>query len=90
VARQCVEVIDVYWSAGYVAGVSVPIGRAYLDMHPREHKYKHAAQFTVCDGVEGVQRPEGALVTNLPSEGPMEFGQVVTHGSHTVPALSTA
>jgi len=73
-----VEVIDVYWSAGYVAGVSVPIGRAYLDMHPREHKYKHAAQFTVCDGVEGVQRPEGALVTNLPSEGPMEFGQVVT------------
>jgi hypothetical protein len=41
----------------------------YLDMHPRAHKYKHAAQFTVCDGVEGVQRPDGALVTNLPRGG---------------------
>lgn len=40
-------------------------GRFYLDMHPREHKYKHAAQFTVKPGVRGVQLPESALVCNF-------------------------
>jgi thimet oligopeptidase len=60
------------------------IGRIYLDMHPREGKYKHAAQFTVRDGIAGVQLPEGALVCNLPdpktSSGPalMEHDDVVT------------
>jgi thimet oligopeptidase len=60
------------------------LGRIYLDMHPREGKYKHAAQFTVQSGVRGKQLPEGALVCNLPdpskSEGPalMEHGDVVT------------
>ncbi len=42
------------------------LGRIYLDMHPREGKYKHAAQFTKKSGVEGVQLPEGVLVCNLP------------------------
>jgi thimet oligopeptidase len=42
------------------------LGRIYLDMHPREGKYKHAAQFTVRDGVTGVQLPEGALICNFP------------------------
>lgn len=42
-------------------------GRIYLDMHPREGKYKHAAQFTLVSGIEGRQIPEGVLVCNFPS-----------------------
>ncbi|MGE0396137.1 MAG: M3 family metallopeptidase [Kofleriaceae bacterium] len=42
------------------------LGRIYLDMHPREGKYKHAAQFPLLDGVRGVQLPEGVLVCNFP------------------------
>ncbi|RYG63247.1 peptidase M3, partial [bacterium] len=42
------------------------LGRIYLDMHPREGKYKHAAQFPLVDGVRGVQLPEGVLVCNFP------------------------
>ncbi len=53
------------------------IGRIYLDLHPREGKFKHAAQFTVTSGVRGVQLPEGALVCNLPT-GLMEHSDVVT------------
>jgi thimet oligopeptidase len=58
------------------------LGRIYLDMHPREGKYKHAAQFPLKDGVRGVQLPEGVLVCNFadPAEGPalMEHDDVVT------------
>ena len=43
------------------------LGRIYLDMHPREGKYKHAAQFTIKDGVADRQLPEGALVCNFPN-----------------------
>jgi len=43
------------------------LGRIYLDMHPRDGKYKHAAQFPLKDGVRGVQLPEGVLVCNFPS-----------------------
>nr|MBA3458011.1 peptidase M3 [Deltaproteobacteria bacterium] len=42
------------------------LGRIFLDMHPRENKYKHAAQFPIVSGVVGVQLPEGALVCNFP------------------------
>ena len=42
------------------------LGRIYLDMHPREGKYKHAAQFPLKDGVRDVQLPEGVLVCNFP------------------------
>jgi Zn-dependent oligopeptidase len=41
------------------------LGRIYLDMHPRDGKYKHAAQFPLKDGVRDVQLPEGVLVCNF-------------------------
>jgi thimet oligopeptidase len=53
------------------------LGRIYLDLHPRDGKYKHAAQFTVADGLAGRQLAEGALVCNF-SRGLMEHDHVVT------------
>lgn len=53
------------------------IGRIYLDLQPREGKFKHAAQFTLVSGVDGVQLPEGVLVCNF-SRGLMEHDEVVT------------
>ncbi|NYJ74060.1 M3 family metallopeptidase [Allobranchiibius huperziae] len=53
------------------------IGRIYLDLHPREGKYKHAAQFTLVEGVRGRQLPEGVLVCNF-SRGLMEHSEVTT------------
>jgi thimet oligopeptidase len=55
----------------------VRAGRIYLDLHPREGKYKHAAQFTLADGLAGRQLAEGVLVCNL-SRGLMEHDHVVT------------
>lgn len=49
-------------------------GRFYLDMHPRENKYNHAAQFGVRNGVAGVQVPEAALVCNFPGGDPGDPG----------------
>jgi len=59
------------------------VGRFYLDMHPREGKYNHAAEFTVRNGIEGKQIPEATLVCNLPGADPndpglMEYDDVVT------------
>lgn len=58
------------------------IGRFYLDMHPREGKYKHAAAFSIQDGVRGVQLPVYALVCNFPggdgTTGLMEHSDVET------------
>ncbi len=59
------------------------IGRFYLDMHPREGKYKHAAQFGIQSGIKGVQLPIAALVCNFPGgENPnelMEHSDVETY-----------
>ncbi len=60
-----------------------PIGRFYLDMHPRAGKYSHAAQFPLLDGVRGKQLAETALVCNFPAPsaadpGLMEIGDVAT------------
>ena len=41
-------------------------GRFYLDMHPRENKYKHAAEFDIRSGLAGREIPEAALVCNFP------------------------
>ncbi len=57
--------------------VSARIGRIYLDLHPRAGKFKHAAQFTLVDGLAGRQLPEGALVCNF-ARGLMEHDHVVT------------
>jgi thimet oligopeptidase len=42
-------------------------GRFYLDMHPRDGKYSHAAQFPLVTGIEGRQVPEAVLVCNFPA-----------------------
>jgi thimet oligopeptidase len=52
------------------------LGRIHLDLHPRENKFNHAAQFTLTTGVSGRQPPEGVLVCNFP-RGLMEHGDVV-------------
>ena len=52
-------------------------GRIYLDLHPRDNKFKHAAQFDLVAGVTDRQLPEGVLVCNF-SRGLMEHGDVVT------------
>ena len=53
------------------------LGRIYLDLHPREGKFKHAAQFDLVGGLAGRQAPEGVLVCNFP-RGLMEHQHVVT------------
>jgi thimet oligopeptidase len=52
-------------------------GRIYLDLHPRDGKFKHAAQFDLVGGIAGRQLPEGVLVCNF-SRGLMEHQHVVT------------
>ena len=58
------------------------IGRFFLDLFPRDGKYKHAAQFTLASGVRGGALPEGALVCNFPrpSGEPalLDHGELVT------------
>jgi thimet oligopeptidase len=50
-------------------------GRFYLDMYPREGKYRHAAMFPIVDGVRrsaatgGRTLPEACLVCNFPRPG---------------------
>ncbi len=65
------------WDGGKLAG------RFYLDMHPRDGKYNHAAQFDVRTGIEGRQIPEATLVCNFPGGDPgdpglMEYSDVTT------------
>ena len=44
------------------------LGYFYLDMHPREGKYKHAAHFGIKTGVLNKQLPVSALICNFPGE----------------------
>ncbi len=60
-----------------------PIGRFYLDMHPRPGKYSHAEMVPVLDGIRGKQLPEAILVCNFPAPtatdaGLMDYGDVQT------------
>ncbi|MDX2012209.1 MAG: M3 family metallopeptidase [Myxococcaceae bacterium] len=45
------------------------LGRLHLDMHPRDNKYKHAAQFGLSVGRLGKELPEAVLVCNFPRPG---------------------
>jgi len=90
--HEDVEVYDV------LEGDSV-LGRIYLDMFPRDNKYKHYAQFTLANGKQGRMLPEGVLVCNFPRPGAEpalmphsdvktffhEFGHLLHHvlGGHT-------
>jgi thimet oligopeptidase len=57
----------------------VEIGRFYLDMHPREGKYQHAAMFPFVIGIEGRQLPVAGLICNFPKrDEPIQFSQVNT------------
>jgi thimet oligopeptidase len=72
-----VETYDVYEGARL-------LGRIYLDMFPRENKYKHYANFGVLRGKEGVALPEGALICNFAKPtasdpGLLEYNDVVTY-----------
>lgn len=66
-----VEVHDVLDADGQ------PLGRVYLDMHPRPGKFSHAAQFPLVPGVAGRHLPEGALLCNF-STGTLEHDDVLT------------
>jgi len=50
------------------------VGRFYLDMHPREDKYRQAAEFDIRTGIAGRQLPEAALVCNFPGGEPGDPG----------------
>lgn len=55
-----------------------PIGRFYLDMHPRAGKFTHAEMAPVLDGVRGEQLPEAMLICNFPNPTPSDPG-LMTH-----------
>lgn len=76
-----------------------PIGRFYLDMHPRPGKYSHAEMAPILDGIRGKQLPEAILVCNFPAPtatdpGLMTYDDVQTffhefgHLMHQIRALS--
>ncbi len=58
------------------------VGRFFLDMHPRDGKFKHAAAFPIRSGPTTDEVPVGALICNFPSgdhtTGLMEHSQVET------------
>ncbi len=54
-----VEVYDVYEGRRR-------LGRFYLDLHPREGKYGHAAEFPLVIGLRSIQLPQAALLCNFP------------------------
>jgi len=58
--HEDIEVLDLFEDGSRV-------GRIYLDMHPREGKFKHAAMFPLIRGVKGRATPEAVLVCNFPN-----------------------
>jgi thimet oligopeptidase len=61
-----------------------PVGRFYLDMHPREGKDKWFSAAPVVTGVRGGALPEAALICNFPGgdekdPGLLQYNDVVTY-----------
>jgi thimet oligopeptidase len=74
-----VRVYDVIAGPSFGERSGQPLGRIYLDLHPREGKYKHAAQYTLVSGQAGRRLPEGVLLCNFArSGGLMEYSDVRT------------
>ncbi len=76
-----VKAFDVFESSSVDAG---PIGRIYLDMHPREGKSKWFSECSLVGGVRGKQIPEASLVCNFtqPTEKDpalLQYSDVVTY-----------
>ena len=91
-----VQVYDVIAGQSFGDRAGQSLGRIYLDLHPRENKYKHAAQYGMISGQAGRRLPESALLCNLPRSGGLmeyddvrtlfhEFGHLLHHivGGHT-------
>ena len=70
------------------SGGDALLGRIYLDMHPRDGKYKHYAQFTLANGVAGRALPEGVLMCNFPRPRAAEPA-LMEHGerAHVLPRV---
>jgi len=74
-----VQVFDVIAGTSYGDRAGQSLGRIYLDLHPRENKYKHAAQYGMISGQAARRLPESALLCNFPrSGGLMEYDDVRT------------
>ena len=76
-----VKAFDVFEASSVDAG---PIGRIYLDMHPREGKSKWFSECSLVGGVSGKQVPEASLVCNFtqPNDkdpGLLQYSDVVTY-----------
>jgi thimet oligopeptidase len=61
-----------------------PVGRFYLDMHPREGKDKWFSAAPIVTGVRGRAMPEAALICNFPAgddkdPGLLQYNDVVTY-----------
>ncbi len=61
-----------------------PVGRFYLDMHPRDGKDKWFSAAPIVTGVRGRAMPEAALICNFPSgdasdPGLLQYSDVVTY-----------
>ncbi len=57
--HESVEVYDAYQGR-------TRLGRFYLDLHPRDGKFTHAASFGVVVGLRDEQLPQAALLCNFP------------------------
>jgi len=76
-----VKAFDVFEASSKSAA---PIGRIYLDMHPREGKSKWFSECSLVGGVRGKQVPEASLVCNFtqPTDkdpGLLQYSDVVTY-----------
>src|SRR6201996_8610673 len=76
-----VKAFDVFEAS---AKSAAPIGRIYLDMHPREGKSKWFSECSLVGGVSGKQIPEASLVCNFtqPNDkdpGLLQYSDVVTY-----------